>query len=559
MGFNPTDDGFTLAYTRRILEGQIPHRDFITIRPIGSPLLHLPVLYLGGDYTFWLSRLFVWIQFGSISWLWVNIISHLLEFPLDRTERIRVALVTFVGTIHTFPLMAWHTIDGLFFLSLGLGLCVLRGDSAAKMFGYLLMGFAYICKQSFVLLPLATILILKDATRIRYWIAAAIPGVIYILFLALTGSIRDGILQLTSRREFLTFGLVPYLNAQTSFGILAGYFASWLVSSMRKQENIVGIYILTAGPLLALGVALTQGTLPAFGLFGLLAGAILYGALHTSAASQTYLQSGLICALMVLIAGWALGISLPLPIPSQLLIAIILFVLYLLARKSLSPNFVIRGAVMVLIVSWASSLSVGYSTPALGAGLIVCALLALANHSFRLTQMKTLSPILWLLTFTTLASFAIARAEYIYRDLSKSHLTQPVSQVLPGFKMIQTNPNTFEYIKDLNKAVELAKRNKMSYIILPDFACYWVRSPDLNPAPIDWPYREELTRQELFDRVTRSLYNGRSHRLLIVSKVDTAAVPYRFRAISTHYYPIVDYIRKRFKKIGETALFDLYQ
>ena len=46
IGFNPTDDGFTLAYSRRLLDGQIPHKDFIIIRPILSPLLHTPIVYL---------------------------------------------------------------------------------------------------------------------------------------------------------------------------------------------------------------------------------------------------------------------------------------------------------------------------------------------------------------------------------------------------------------------------------------------------------------------------------------------------------------------------------
>ena len=33
MGFNPTDDGFILAYSRRVLNGQIPHLDFISHSP----------------------------------------------------------------------------------------------------------------------------------------------------------------------------------------------------------------------------------------------------------------------------------------------------------------------------------------------------------------------------------------------------------------------------------------------------------------------------------------------------------------------------------------------
>src|SRR3954470_20794631 len=66
-GFAPVDDGFTLAYSRRILEGQVPHRDFIIIRPFVSPLIHTPFVLLGGDYTYWASRFFVWFQFACIS------------------------------------------------------------------------------------------------------------------------------------------------------------------------------------------------------------------------------------------------------------------------------------------------------------------------------------------------------------------------------------------------------------------------------------------------------------------------------------------------------------
>ena len=59
IGFNPTDDGFILSLSRRIIDGQFPHRDFIFIRPALSPVIHVPFVYFGGEYTFWFSRLFV--------------------------------------------------------------------------------------------------------------------------------------------------------------------------------------------------------------------------------------------------------------------------------------------------------------------------------------------------------------------------------------------------------------------------------------------------------------------------------------------------------------------
>src|SRR6059058_502554 len=77
MGFTPTDEGFTLAHSRRILDGQVPHRDFIIIRPFFSPLLHVPVVRFGGAYTFWLSRLVVWFQFGCLAALWTIVSDRL--------------------------------------------------------------------------------------------------------------------------------------------------------------------------------------------------------------------------------------------------------------------------------------------------------------------------------------------------------------------------------------------------------------------------------------------------------------------------------------------------
>ena len=70
LGFNPTDEGFVLAYSRRVLDGQVPHRDFISIRPAGSAYLHAPELAIGGQRALWMSRAAVWLQFVVIAWGW---------------------------------------------------------------------------------------------------------------------------------------------------------------------------------------------------------------------------------------------------------------------------------------------------------------------------------------------------------------------------------------------------------------------------------------------------------------------------------------------------------
>lgn len=49
-GFNPTDQYYILADSWRILHGQVPHADFVTARPAGSPIYHMVDFLLAGGY-----------------------------------------------------------------------------------------------------------------------------------------------------------------------------------------------------------------------------------------------------------------------------------------------------------------------------------------------------------------------------------------------------------------------------------------------------------------------------------------------------------------------------
>src|SRR5436190_18323148 len=75
FGFVPSDDGFNLAYSRRILDGQIPYKDFLLAHNLGTPLLFVPFVRFGGEYTFWLTRFVVWFEFACIAWIWTYLIS----------------------------------------------------------------------------------------------------------------------------------------------------------------------------------------------------------------------------------------------------------------------------------------------------------------------------------------------------------------------------------------------------------------------------------------------------------------------------------------------------
>ena len=92
-GFNPTDDGFVLAYARRILEGQVPHRDFIAIHLAGSGYLHAPFVAFGGEHTYLISRVFVWVQLAFIAWAWTEICARLTETRPPPVMQVAIALM----------------------------------------------------------------------------------------------------------------------------------------------------------------------------------------------------------------------------------------------------------------------------------------------------------------------------------------------------------------------------------------------------------------------------------------------------------------------------------
>lgn len=222
MGFAPIDQGFTLAYSRRIIEGQIPHLDFIIIRPFISPLIHTPFVLFGGDYTYWISGFFVWFQFACISWAWVSAINHAFNQPFNNPTKVFVGLVGFAASVNSFPIMAWHTTDGLFLSSIGVWLLVTQRRTGNRFLGYLLVAAAYLTKQSFLFMAPLTLLILGEWRQIRYWAAIAAPGVAYCAYLLATGAFSQALIQLTVQKDFVSVGVISYLNYAVVLGVLAG-------------------------------------------------------------------------------------------------------------------------------------------------------------------------------------------------------------------------------------------------------------------------------------------------------------------------------------------------
>jgi hypothetical protein len=523
LGFNPTDDGFILAYSRRIIEGQIPHRDFIIIRPFLSAVLHIPFVLWGGDYTYLFSRLFVWFQLASVAWIWVSLIEKRINRQsFGNLEKVSIALISFAASAHTFPLMAWHTIDGLFLISVGLALYVTEKPTN-KLIGYFLMSLAYLCKQSFILIAPLTLIVVEDWRKKRYWLAILAPGILYVIFLLLTNALPDAILQLTSQKNILSTGLLSYFNPVMLLGVLVGYLSTRLIIESTQTQfplsktwkEWLGLLTLSVIPLIGISMAFVSGryifTL-SFGLFGLVVGVVG-------------------CHLL---------------------------------EKAEKPVGLVKVALLALIMAWSASLSIGYNSPILASGQLVTVLLA---YVYPVIQQKLekrrngryiYAVSLLALSAIVLVSFGMARVYHIYRDQAAPNLTKRLDAILPGGKGIRTNENTYNVLVDLREAIKVSQDLGDTYTIIPDFAGWWVKSPQANPLSIDWPQGTELNRGELVHRVINELELKRNTNIVIVQKVEVSFLASGFTPISDGY-AIVEYVRHHFTQIYETSFFELYR
>ena len=515
-GFAPVDDGFTLAYSRRILEGQVPHRDFIIIRPFVSPLLHTPFVLFGGEYTFWVSRFFVWFQFACISWAWVCIINRAFDNPFNNLTKLFIALVSFAASVHYFVLTAWHTIDGLFLASIGVWILLARKHARWRVIGYLLIATAYLCKQSFLLMAPLSVLLLGDWREKKYWITITLPAAGYCAYLLVTGSFSEAVLQLASQSGLVSTGVGSYLNFGFLLGILAGYCAMFLLSasavpllSTSRIPRYAGASILIAMPAAFIAIGLYRGSLAA----------VSFG-----------------------VVGMVLGI-----------------VLYLAWKRIGQGEDKVSVTLLALLLAWSASLSVGYNFPALLLGPLFTILAAFVYSRRESLNPRFLQTTLAIAGVAILLGFAVARPYYIYREQPSSELTESLDGVLPGGRLIYTNPNTYEFLVDLDNAADTVSERNRTYAIIPDVPGYWVQSEQTNPLLVDWPQPVELGNQYLIDRVTSDLAAERGDVTVLVQKVHAFYLAEGSVPLDEDQYAVVQYVRANFEKTHETEFFEFYE
>ena len=520
IGFNPTDDGFILSLSRRIIDGQFPHRDFIYIRPAFSPVIHVPFVFFGGEYTFWISRLFVWFELSSVSCIWtVIILRKFFSVKFNAVMFLFFSLSCFVFSTYTAFVFAYSTYDALFLYSIGLLLCY-GNFKYAKFAGYFIVGLSYLCRQNFLIMVPITLWMLGDLKRVSYWTAAILPGIIYLLLMTAFGAAGDFLMQVFSLSGNFHGGFKVYV---TNWGfwvfLLAGYVLIYMtqkndnINSMGKINfsSLTGWIIYSILPIVSL-IFLSREIYPlfiSFCLFGFVLGATIFLFLRKQYAQFKH-------GLFLLFTGWVVSISIGMSYPALLSGEYIIFVIIIFLRLNDETVF--------------------------------------SKKSFKF-KFNLSNVILFLLV---IFGFTYARLTYTYRDKSSGELHYKIEDAIKGTKNIQTNINTYLFLEDLKKAVSLVPGKE--YCILPDMAAYWVKSPDENPLSFSWANKTELNYKIFDERVKDEVRNNRG-LVVILQKVYANSIQRGETPIKldNSYNPIIKYIKENFSKFSETYYFELYK
>jgi hypothetical protein len=470
LGFNVLDEGLVATYGHRILEGQVPHRDFISPRPVVSSLLHLPdfliplPLYLaerlvGIAEVIVFSILIAWLILRAPPWRWG---------PIAMLAVAASALVN----LHTFGETAWYTFDGLILSSAALVAmrAGLEGDKRGLVIASLLAGgLAVATKQSFYATPLMLLVWLgwsqrsrprrEQVRRLALAVAlTVVPIALYLAVISAFGGLSDAISQLSSGKVVWGRPLLEMagLIKSPAFGrpLYEGHFP-WEVAAAALALLVSRRRNAPHGVRIALGAAVVLLTLR-----------LVFHQDLTRQGVRNLHEGGWSLEVM-----WALILVTAIRVPFE--------------RR------VDWTSVAVLILGWMAMLSWGYETPALVAGSMALAIgswaLAELGGQIAVRRWRVAAPALVaaiaLFGFTAVKELHAREAEPYY-DRPASQLTASVGDVSSDFKGIKTSPVTAAYMHGLVRCLRRYPAKRVA--IIPDNPGLYMTMHLDNPFPIDW-------------------------------------------------------------------------
>lgn len=514
-GMDTTDFGFFYGYPWRILQGEVPYRDFYYINPALPLYWHALWLkitpaqwgVLGGKAGF------VAVMYGA-AWCMTLFLDRVFDLDRMNLPAPLLAVAGFVWGVHTFPHVPWHTADGVFFFSAAL----LAGAAGRPSAAGVLACMALLAKQSFMPAPvavLAVVFFLRPRREVpRMLLACALAWLAWWGFLKSAGA-WEAFRFLTSNpldfNEALEAGILIYLRQEWQLPALCAL--PWILWKARRRADPVPQCLQPALIYLVVIAARYMHTV------GMERGWIGFG----ESWPTLWTTLGVACVLApgVLLRPWLREADGP--------------------RPSLRAAAVMAAAVLT---AWSAGISGGYKTPAMGAPALIFALLLVhARLGGKAAPAAWTALLLGLLMFRTGYEYP-----YVFpaREMPRAGLTYDAGQVFSKASGVYVDKEMFDTLRELK---DLRARYGPNYRVLPGFPHAYYLTDDPPAFPSEWLLDWQIANQ--FDKVYQELLDRDVTVFMLREQMDAIQADGYARA----GYTVPQMVRRRWRIVEETPRF----
>ncbi|MDR2573849.1 MAG: hypothetical protein LBC94_05845 [Desulfovibrio sp.] len=457
-GIDSTDFGYFYGHSWRVLQGEIPYRDFAYITPPAALYWHAFWLFITPEGISVLAgKISFLAEMLAAAWMSAFYLNRVFDLQRLRLPLPLLATVGFVWGVHTFPPMPWHTADGLLFGSAAL----LAGIHGMAPLAGILAGLCMLTKQSFLLVPLGTALMVFACRPKREGLFCLLgTGAVLLANWFLLNHLNAWeafCAQTTGQldiREALQSGLFIYVTQNPVLPALA--LAPLILRRFLPGlvKNIPQFFVLQPVPL----------------YFCLLAAMYIFDTLK----QKVWTGYGDSWPTLFMLIGGACACF-----PS--------FFLQGIVREEKNGNlpFARAGIVLgaALLLSWSTGVSGGYKIPAFGAlPLLFCALLA---HR-RLRGKDDVRSCAVLALALGLVMFRVGY-EYPYvfpqRPMPRSSLVHDAGEIYPRARGVHVDAVMLGKLRDLR---DLRRKYGPHYKTLPAFPLAYFLNGDKPAYPAEW-------------------------------------------------------------------------
>ncbi|MES2566579.1 MAG: hypothetical protein V4565_06920 [Bacteroidota bacterium] len=517
-GYSDGDDGYVLAFSWRVFQGEIPYRDFISVRPPLTFLFHaLPLYIIPDNYQIIFERFLFYVLMALSSLFCSLSLTNVFKQNFHINPYL-MATVGFVFSVHNFLPMPWYTVDGIFFASLGIFLLVRFSSLYSIVFGMLFLFFSALCKQPFYLMPFAgiafIILVYRDWKKTIVAIFCLIILMCIFLYILYYLKALKGFLSLTTGstklNDLLAAGVFSYLRVYSLYIIITIGF--WIIaqrlSDMKKFSRITELV-----PYFFISFLLFY-PLAHFG-YSVLYKGIVYDPVHS------FGYEGILASFLFILS-------------------VFLFILKFKIEKSWISLF------FLTLLSWCSSISWGIQSPVLFSTPLLFSFFLISNKYFNIKNITQLVKYtLSIGTFTYYVAYQKPSCNPIRRDL-----VYEISDIFPKLNHIKVGKDIYNKYHEFKS---LTNKYGSNFKTLPGMPLSNYLTNTKSPISLDWVSNGETNNHN--EDVLKTLVQ--QNVVVFVEKkpqlITVLNTKDRFNSSVTYH------IKSNWIKIDSTQYFEIYK